>query len=61
MSDATGTVFNLVENAYIYNLDNVITEHDTRPLTSTPVFVVDDAGVPTTVESDESILTRFKG
>ena len=54
MSDATGTVFNLAENAHLFNLDNVITEYGARLLTSTPVFIVGDAGATTTVESKKT-------
>ena len=40
ISDSSGMVSNLMESSHLFNLDNVIKEHDTRTLNSSQVFTI---------------------
>ena len=55
-----GAVYNLTKNAHLFSLESVITENGTRIVTPNSIFVLDKHGNNTTVETIESIHTRFK-
>ena len=60
ISDSNGAVFNLTESSHLFNLDNVIKEHDTRTLNSSQVFTINTDGTSSTTETNESKSTRFR-
>ena len=56
----TETIHSLIDNAHIFSLDSVITEHDTRMVHLYPVFELDTNGVSSTTETTKSTVNRFK-
>ena len=60
ISGSNGTVFNLTDYLHLFNLDIIISKHDTRSLSSIPVFIINVDGTTNSSKYTESTFKRFK-
>ena len=54
MLDTTGKMHSLIDNAYLFILDIVVTEYNMHMVHPVPVFKLDMNGVANTTETTES-------